>query len=730
MITKIHLENIASYQQPDGLDIDNLEPVNFFFGTNGSGKTTISKLLRSPDQFDKSSFQCSENTIVHVYNEDFKNEEVFETDIKGVFTLGADSKEIEEKIKSNLATIEELTLSAKNIQGNIEIKKTEKSNAIQELKVSCWDKKREIESWDVNLKDAFHRFRGGQDSFYNQLVQERNQNTSKLLTKAALVEKSKVVFGEKPVRIQQVNTYDFQRVGSIENDEILNTEIVGKENVTISELINKLGNSDWVKSGKHFLNKSGDSCPFCQQQIDSSDLSSLIEEYFDDTYIREIEKLDSLEDALSREIDSFKQYHKQIKEISNLPIDRDDFDDKFKLIIKIWEKNILILEEKKAKPSTIVKLEDSSKAVSEMQLLIEKCIENIIQHNLTVDNYDSEKSNLISQVWRFTVEELKQEFAKNDKLRQDIDKAIQGMEKQMGQKQEKLGKLGVENEELELKINSLKPTISEINKTLKDFGYHGFQIQESQKSGYYSIVRSDNSDARKSLSEGEKTFISFLYFYYRVNGLLQGENIGKNKVIVIDDPISSLDNNIIFVVSSMIKKLIKEIENTDTAYSQIFVFTHNIFFHKEVTYASRGVKTSNRKYWIIRKKEGESYLECFDDNPILSSYKMMWKELETANQMSVCNIMRRILETYFQFYGDTNLDDLPNAFEGDQKLICRSLISWIHDGSHNVMDDLFYSLGDESVEKYQNVFKEIFDRKGHLAHYNMMININKEVVEQ
>jgi wobble nucleotide-excising tRNase len=92
--------------------------------------------------------------------------------------------------------------------------------------------------------------------------------------------------------------------------------------------------------------------------------------------------------------------------------------------------------------------------------------------------------------------------------------------------------------------------------------------------------------------------------------------------------------------------------------------------------------------------------------------------------------MRRILETYFQFYGDTNLDDLPNAFEGDQKLICRSLISWIHDGSHNVMDDLFYSLGDESVEKYQNVFKEIFDRKGHLAHYNMMININKEVVEQ
>jgi uncharacterized protein (DUF924 family) len=38
-----------------------------------------------------------------------------------------------------------------------------------------------------------------------------------------------------------------------------------------------------------------------------------------------------------------------------------------------------------------------------------------------------------------------------------------------------------------------------------------------------------------------------------------------------------------------------------------------------------------------------------------------------------------------------------------------------------VHDDLYVSLGDATVEMYLQIFREIFDKSGHLAHYNMMM---------
>ena len=53
-----------------------------------------------------------------------------------------------------------------------------------------------------------------------------------------------------------------------------------------------------------------------------------------------------------------------------------------------------------------------------------------------------------------------------------------------------------------------------------------------------------------TLSEGEVTFITFLYFLQWIKGSQNEEDVTQDRVIVIDDPISSLDSNILFVVSS------------------------------------------------------------------------------------------------------------------------------------------------------------------------------------
>lgn len=106
------------------------------------------------------------------------------------------------------------------------------------------------------------------------------------------------------------------------------------------------------------------------------------------------------------------------------------------------------------------------------------------------------------------------------------------------------------------------------------------------------------------------------------------------------------------------------------------------------------------------------------------SYELLWQELRNPNnrsQITVQNIMRRILENYFKFFGNTDLDDLENAFEDEEKLICRSLLTWINDGSHSVNEDLYIESNDDIVNRYMLVFKKIFEKTSHQAHYEMMM---------
>ena len=49
------------------------------------------------------------------------------------------------------------------------------------------------------------------------------------------------------------------------------------------------------------------------------------------------------------------------------------------------------------------------------------------------------------------------------------------------------------------------------------------------------------------------------------------------------------------------------------------------------------------------------------------------------------------------------------------------MLSWAHDGSHYAHDDLYITIEDETVDKYLEVFKKIFEKTGHSAHYDMMM---------
>lgn len=83
-------------------------------------------------------------------------------------------------------------------------------------------------------------------------------------------------------------------------------------------------------------------------------------------------------------------------------------------------------------------------------------------------------------------------------------------------------------------------TIDSINVLLDNSGFEGFHLRAKDGvANTYEVIRPDGTVAEK-LSEGERNFIAFLYYYHLVKGSLNSEAV-KDKIVVIDDPVSSMD---------------------------------------------------------------------------------------------------------------------------------------------------------------------------------------------
>jgi wobble nucleotide-excising tRNase len=199
-----------------------------------------------------------------------------------------------------------------------------------------------------------------------------------------------------------------------------------------------------------------------------------------------------------------------------------------------------------------------------------------------------------------------------------------------------------------------------------------------------------------------------------------------NRVVVFDDPVSSLDSDILFIVGSLIKGLFDEVRTAKSHIKQVFVLTHNVYFHKEVTFnTKRGsdIAMKEETFWIVRKPGLVSKLDKHPSNPIKTSYDLLWAEVRKADHsnLTIQNTLRRILENYFKFFGGIDPKDVCSKFSGKDQIICNALLSWINDGSHYAQDDLYVSNGDTAVETYLEVFRAIFEKSDHLAHYKMMM---------
>jgi energy-coupling factor transporter ATP-binding protein EcfA2 len=181
------------------------------------------------------------------------------------------------------------------------------------------------------------------------------------------------------------------------------------------------------------------------------------------------------------------------------------------------------------------------------------------------------------------------------------------------------------------------------------------------------IIKSTNENATltiKDISEGEKNLLALLFFYYELFSDNKQQQVKPEiELIIVDDPISSMDDSNKFYILELMKYLL-ELPN-----QQIFVMTHSWNDYCNLSYGKRAWKDKKDKdgndikskyaTFEIKKNNGNSTL-VKSKNP-KKPYNYLFKEIYEFSISSYetikteCqiyhypNVMRRVFEEWYGF---------------------------------------------------------------------------------
>jgi len=268
-------------------------------------------------------------------------------------------------------------------------------------------------------------------------------------------------------------------------------------------------------------------------------------------------------------------------------------------------------------------------------------------------------------------------------------------------------------------------SVESINQWLQTLGLKGFElIKEDSAVPQYRLHRPGQIDGVfKTLSEGEKTLISFLYFLEVCNGELNaaGGGLKSERIIVIDDPISSLSHNYIYDIASLIRRLVL---HPKTRFKQVIILTHNLFFFHEMQKLLKDDKEDSLALFRVTKADYSTVVPM-RENEIQNDYQAFWQTLKDAlnglvSPNVIPNIMRNILEQYFTFVHQK--DSLRQALQdlsGEHPQF-RALYRYVNRESHADSVNLT-DFGEIDPQVFVERFKDVFIKTKFEAHFDKMM---------
>jgi wobble nucleotide-excising tRNase len=750
-IEKITL-NTATFNE------DVIEPsfINFFYGRNGTGKSTIARAIDLNKGVKWQDGKTADDFDVLVFGQDFINKNFNNYgNLPGVFTVCEINIEIQKQLDQKTADKAKLEEESTTYMASASAKSAKKAAAHIMFQDACWDKTKNIQS---AFKEAMKGY-GRKAQFLEKVLAissavEHDLTELKRIYDLAF-DTTAMTYPEFSRAGSSTTTY-----GKLPGKDLMDKVIVSSSDTPFAKFIKALNASDWVRKGyEKFHNTLDKKCPYCQQPLPRT-FEEDIASCFDAQYQQDINDLDIFKTTYSREmgtvLDKLRSNLNDVMPTIEKSL-LNDYNDKLFLL----EKNIVINNQriinKVKEPTSIVALEDTDSLLIDIGKLIDEINKQIKANNDVVRNKKAQKTICINQVWEHIAFMLSADIAAYKKNQADIQKEIDELTSKANNAKRDLRTLAGEIADLNKQVVNTKAAIDSINALLKDSGFQGFCLREkAEVQNTYEVIREDGSIA-ENLSEGERSFIAFLYFYHLVRGNQNREEL-KDKIVVIDDPVSSMDNGILFIVSALVREMIEICyNNTDNQnekisgnyIKQIFILTHNVYFHNEITY-HQVYRFNSVNFYIIRKNNNISSIklcqrqnekipaEQENYNPVQNSYASLWNEFrELSSPIPLLNVIRQILEHYFlQLCGydgtslrkeilENNRKMFISELEGEKinmdKYNLASLMLQYINNPNGIGGGLTYVEYYDNAEQYKEVFKLIFKAMHQDQHYNMMM---------
>lgn len=462
-------------------------------------------------------------------------------------------------------------------------------------------------------------------------------------------------------------------------------ELIQKK-ITLTNAIAELSEDhllhSWVEKGIGHHKDKRSICAFCSNEITLERWQQLNEHFS-----RESEELKKSLEAKILAVENAR--NNIVNYIQNQNVKKDYFysayHTKFDIVINEWSSVVvrycaladLLIQKLRERHTDIFKPKKFNdhesnilKTYDEVAEDISKILESIkdltIESNdktktLSVDKAQSRKLLRYSEIQKFLdvfsyskkQKDLKEIYSKNLETKSDELKLITT----------KIEDLETEKKLKGLELNDEGKAAKKINKHLADFfGHDGLTLEPEVIDGIeprtrFVIMR--GAEKAHNLSEGECSLISFCYFIAKMEDELNGGD-NEKLIIYIDDPISSLDNNHIFFMFSLIEAIIAK----EQKYRQLFISTHNLDFLKYIKRMtiprSEGNKFLVSHYIIEKHKKQELSRSIIKPMPAhlrdyVTEYNFLFKEIyEMAKSFNKGDRSQFIEHQYTQFY------NLPN----------------------------------------------------------------------
>lgn len=694
------------YRWPTGNTLSEFKRFNIIYGSNGSGKTTVSRLFQHlatgvcepfPDL--KYALESENGTLketdsgtisIRVFNADYVRSNIgeIEGELNPIFIIGEDQKELQAELAANEKELqtrqEKLRLLTEKLADLEKARGKEFTSIASQIGLAT-----------KGLTSRTYR-KPQAESAYAKL-KEFKVFSEEELKSFTLTAEQKKLDGIDVIELSSIET-DISDL-SAESAELLAATV---ESVVIPKLKENPEISKWVESGIG-IHTPGSECEFCGNTVTEDRLKAFAAHFNDADR--------SLKEQLQHLV---SEYEKTLLSLQNLSVpSKLQLFDEYQADFESCSASVLQKQKELARALTAGKKLVEQKLGSRTEVMAfsvefgttalneEVAAANRIlkQHNEKSTSFEEARTSATDQIEQHYLSTIQAEIEKYDT---ELEK-LHEEEKKASDSNAETGQFSLD--ELQAEIRRKRGLIANTQKAAEDLTrkleiFLGRkELRFDPEGDGYRIYR--KTVAAQGLSEGEKTAIAFVYFSVQ----LEDQDFDKTKgIVVVDDPISSLDASSTYQALAFLKEAVKDAK-------QVFLLTHNFDFLKLLLNWIKNASSGDRGYFMLRAKavvgdERRSHIESMDKALTKngSEYVFLFKQVRDyncdgtiENAYPMPNVIRKVLEQFLEFMcptADTNYHKLQNLnFDPVKKT---ALNKYANDFSHPTGKGLDPSLVDET----------------------------------